>query len=168
MRSNLKLGLSWLKCRLTWAVYPGPTGQEWLAGHGTQILSVSFDPDGRRFAFAATGLHRLGVYDLGQPLTVGELVVRRAKLAWAAGVRGFVASPHEASRIRAQLPDAYIVTPGIRPTAAGDDQKRTVDVAQAFANGADYIVVGRPIRQAPDPRAAAEAIQATIASIFPA
>jgi orotidine-5'-phosphate decarboxylase len=48
-----------------------------------------------------------------------------------------------------------------------DDQKRTVDVAQAFANGADYIVVGRPIRQATDPRAAAEAVQATIAGIFP-
>ena len=47
-----------------------------------------------------------------------------------------------------------------------DDQKRTVDVAQAFANGADYIVVGRPIRQAVDPRAAAEAIQTTIAGIF--
>jgi orotidine-5'-phosphate decarboxylase len=49
-----------------------------------------------------------------------------------------------------------------------DDQKRTVDVAQAFANGADYIVVGRPIRDAADSRAAAEAIQKTIASIFPA
>jgi orotidine-5'-phosphate decarboxylase len=49
-----------------------------------------------------------------------------------------------------------------------DDQKRTVDVAQAFTNGADYIVVGRPIRQAPDPRAAAQAIQATIANVFPA
>src|SRR2546430_9632645 len=51
----------------TWAVYPGPTGQEWLAGHGTQILSVSFDPDGRRFAFPPTGLHRPGVYDPGPP-----------------------------------------------------------------------------------------------------
>jgi len=48
-----------------------------------------------------------------------------------------------------------------------DDQKRTVDVAQAFANGADYIVVGRPIRSAADPRAAAQAIQRTIAAIFP-
>ena len=47
-----------------------------------------------------------------------------------------------------------------------DDQKRTVDVAQAFANGADYIVVGRPIRDAADPRAAAESIQATIAGVF--
>jgi orotidine-5'-phosphate decarboxylase len=62
-----------------------------------------------------------------------------------------------------------IVTPGIRPVEnrAADDQKRTVDVAQAFASGADYIVVGRPIRQAPDPRAAALAIQATIAAVFP-
>jgi orotidine-5'-phosphate decarboxylase len=66
-----------------------------------------------------------------------------------------------------------VVTPGIRPAsspeAAGpaDDQKRTVDVAQAFANGADYIVVGRPVHKAPDPRAAAQAIQATIAKSFP-
>jgi len=62
-----------------------------------------------------------------------------------------------------------VVTPGIRPVENKpvDDQKRTVDVAQAFANGADYIVVGRPIRDAADPRAAAEAVQATIASIFP-
>ena len=62
-----------------------------------------------------------------------------------------------------------IVTPGIRPVQnrLTGDQKRTVDVARAFANGADYIVVGRPIREAPDPRAAAQAIQATIASEFP-
>ena len=62
------------------------------------------------------------------------------------------------------------MTPGIRPVEnkTVDDQKRTVDVAQAFANGADYIVVGRPIRNAPDPRAAAEAIQGTIATIFAA
>jgi orotidine-5'-phosphate decarboxylase len=62
-----------------------------------------------------------------------------------------------------------IVTPGIRPVQnrPTDDQKRTVDVAQAFSSGADYIVVGRPVRQAADPRAAAQAIQATIASLFP-
>jgi len=61
-----------------------------------------------------------------------------------------------------------VVTPGIRPVEnrPADDQKRTVDVAQAFANGADYIVVGRPIRDAADPRAAAEAIQDTIAGVF--
>ena len=62
-----------------------------------------------------------------------------------------------------------VVTPGIRPVENRpvDDQKRTVDVAQAFANGADYIVVGRPIRDAADPRAAAESIQSTIAGHFP-
>jgi orotidine-5'-phosphate decarboxylase len=62
-----------------------------------------------------------------------------------------------------------VVTPGIRPVQnrPSDDQKRTVDVAQAFANGADYIVVGRPIRQAADPRAAAQTIQETIARVFP-
>jgi len=62
-----------------------------------------------------------------------------------------------------------VVTPGIRPSGEKpvDDQKRTVDVAQAFANGSDYIVVGRPIRAARDPRAAALAIQATIAQAFP-
>jgi orotidine-5'-phosphate decarboxylase len=61
-----------------------------------------------------------------------------------------------------------VVTPGIRPVEnrPADDQKRTVDVAQAFANGADYIVVGRPIRTAPDPRAAAQAMQAAIEAIF--
>ena len=62
------------------------------------------------------------------------------------------------------------MTPGIRPVAEGraDDQKRTVGVAEAFANGADHIVVGRPVRDAPDPRAAALAIQRTIEGIFPA
>ena len=61
-----------------------------------------------------------------------------------------------------------VVTPGIRPVEnkPADDQKRTVDVAQAFRNGADYIVVGRPIRQAADPRAAAQAVQDTIAGVF--
>jgi len=60
------------------------------------------------------------------------------------------------------------VTPGIRPVENKpmDDQKRTVDVAQAFRNGADYIVVGRPIRQAADPQLAAEAIQQTIRHVF--
>ena len=66
-------------------------------------------------------------------------------------------------------PRIMVVTPGIRPVEnrVSDDQKRTVDVAQAFRNGADYIVMGRPIRGAADPKAAAEAVQASIASVFP-
>ena len=79
---------------------------------------------------------------------------------------GVVSSGLEAPLLREFIDHRLlVVTPGIRPVENKpvDDQKRTVDVAQAFANGADYIVVGRPIRDAADPRAAAEAIQRTIA-----
>jgi orotidine-5'-phosphate decarboxylase len=82
-----------------------------------------------------------------------------------------ISSGLEAERLKAEFKDRLlVVTPGIRPVEnkPADDQKRTVDVAQAFAAGADYIVVGRPIRRAADPRAAAQAIQRTIAKIFPA
>jgi orotidine-5'-phosphate decarboxylase len=82
-----------------------------------------------------------------------------------------IASGLEAKPLKARFGERLlVVTPGIRPAEArpADDQKRAVNVAQAFANGADYIVVGRPIRDAPDPRAAARAIQATIAETFPA
>ncbi|KFN49558.1 orotidine-5'-phosphate decarboxylase [Arenimonas composti] len=95
-----------------------------------------------------------------------EVVVDRALMARAAGLDGVVASGQEAAAIRAAAgADCLIVCPGIRPAGpGGDDQKRTVDVPTAFADGADYIVVGRPIRNAADPRAAAEAIQAQIAA----
>jgi orotidine-5'-phosphate decarboxylase len=80
-----------------------------------------------------------------------------------------VSSGLEAAALRAGVDDRLIVvTPGIRPVENRpvDDQKRVVNVEQAFANGADYIVVGRPIRDAADPQAAAEAIQSTIAGVF--
>ena len=85
-----------------------------------------------------------------------------------AGCDGVVSSGLEAARLKAEFKDRLlVVTPGIRPVEnRAHDQKRTVDVAQAFANGADYIVVGRPIREAGDPRAAAQAIQDTIATLF--
>jgi orotidine-5'-phosphate decarboxylase len=98
-------------------------------------------------------------------------VLSRARRAMEAGCDGVISSGLEAPRIKAEFKDRLlVVTPGIRPVdnQRADDQKRTVDVAQAFANGADYIVVGRPIRQAADPRAAAEAIQKTIEAIYPA
>ena len=93
-----------------------------------------------------------------------EIVVERARAAQAAGIDGVIASGLEAGPIRRATGAGFsIVCPGIRPGGpAGDDQKRSVGVARAFADGADAIVVGRPIRQAPDPRAAAEAIQAEI------
>lgn len=100
-----------------------------------------------------------------QPLA--SCVSQRAREAIAAGASGLVCSGLEAAHLRAELGSApLIVCPGIRASAGGDDQQRTVDVATAFANGADYIVVGRPIRNAADPRAAAQAIQQTIAACF--
>src|SRR6267142_1763545 len=116
-----------------------------------------------------TSLDRGDLDDLGFSCEVERLVLSRARRAMEAGCDGVISSGLEAERLKAEFKDRLlVVTPGIRPVdnRPADDQKRAVDVAQAFANGADYIVVGRPIRQAADPRAAAEAIQQTIASIF--
>lgn len=93
-------------------------------------------------------------------------VVRLADLAYLAGVRAFVCSPHEAAAVRARLgPGVRILTPGVRPagTDAGD-QRRVSTPSEAIAAGADALVVGRPIRDAPDPAAAAAAIAAEIVS----
>lgn len=118
-----------------------------------------------------TSLDRGDLDDLGFSCDVERLVLSRARRAMEAGCDGVISSGLEAERLKREFHDRLlVVTPGIRPVEnkPADDQKRTVDVAQAFANGADYIVVGRPIRQAADPRAAAEAIQRTIAGIFTA
>jgi orotidine-5'-phosphate decarboxylase len=117
-----------------------------------------------------TSLDRGDLDDLGFSCDVERLVLSRARRALEAGCDGVISSGLEAQRLKSEFHDRLlVVTPGIRPVEnRSDDQKRTVDVAQAFANGADYIVVGRPIRQAPDPRAAAQSIQATIATIFAA
>jgi len=116
-----------------------------------------------------TSLDRGDLDDLGFKCDVEQLVLSRARRALEAGCDGVVSSGLEVPKLREFIDQRLIVvTPGIRPVENKpvDDQKRTVDVAQAFANGADYIVVGRPIRDAADPRAAAEAIQQTIAGIF--
>ena len=99
--------------------------------------------------------------------TVADLVQERAGKAFDAGADGVIASPQEAALIRA-LPEAegkLIVTPGVRPHGAAlGDQKRVMTPAQAIANGADHVVVGRPVWQADDPRAAALAIQRELQS----
>ncbi|UWQ28537.1 orotidine-5'-phosphate decarboxylase [Leisingera sp. M523] len=99
---------------------------------------------------------------------VQDLVLERAGNAFAAGADGVIASPQEAALIRA-LPEAegkLIVTPGVRPAGADlGDQKRVATPASAIADGADHIVVGRPIWQANSPRAAAEAILAELAGV---
>jgi orotidine-5'-phosphate decarboxylase len=118
-----------------------------------------------------TSLDQADLDDLGFRCDIERLVLSRARRALEAGCDGVISSGMEAPALKRELGDRLlVVTPGIRPVQnrPKDDQKRTVDVAQAFANGADYIVVGRPIRQAPDPRAAAQAIQDTIAGLFSA
>ena len=97
-----------------------------------------------------------------------DVVLERALAAQAAGVDGVIASGQEAAPIRRATGAGFsIVCPGIRPGGpVGDDQQRTVGVAEAFRDGADAIVVGRPIRLAADPARAAEAIQAEIAEVF--
>jgi orotidine-5'-phosphate decarboxylase len=114
-----------------------------------------------------TSLDQGDLTDLGFQCEVEALVLSRARRALALGCDGVVSSGLEAERLRESLGDRFlIVTPGIRPVANTDDQKRTVDVEQAFRNGADYIVVGRPIRDAADPRAAAERMQDRIRALF--
>ncbi len=118
---------------------------------------------------ALTSLDRGDLDDLGFQCDVEQLVLSRARRALEAGCDGVVSSGLEAKLLREGVEDRLIVvTPGIRPVEnrPSDDQKRVVNVQQAFENGADYIVVGRPIRDAADPRAAAEQIQATIAAVF--
>jgi orotidine-5'-phosphate decarboxylase len=116
-----------------------------------------------------TSLDRGDLDDLGFQCDVERLVLSRARRALEAGCDGVISSGLEAPMLKRELGErVMVVTPGIRPVdnRPSDDQKRVVDVAQAFANGADYIVVGRPIRNAPEPRAAALGIQRTIAAVF--
>ena len=116
-----------------------------------------------------TSLDRGDLGDLGLDCDVGELVLSRARLAFETGCDGVISSGLEVPKLRKQVdPSLLVVTPGIRPidNKSTGDQKRVVSVEQAFRNGADYIVVGRPIRDAENPRAAAESIQATIAGEF--
>jgi orotidine-5'-phosphate decarboxylase len=101
----------------------------------------------------------------GYASTVGPLVARRAAQAREIGVDGLVCSAEEAASVRSIAgPGMALVTPGIRPAgAAAGDQKRVMTPARAIAAGADYLVVGRPIVEAADPKAAAQAIVAEIA-----
>lgn len=117
---------------------------------------------------ALTSLDQSDLDDLGFQCDVLDLVLSRARRAVSLGCDGVISSGLEATRLRECYGDAFvIITPGIRPVANVDDQKRTVDVEQAFRNGADYIVVGRPIRDAADLRHVAESVQDRIAGLFP-
>jgi orotidine-5'-phosphate decarboxylase len=117
---------------------------------------------------ALTSLDRGDLDDLGFACDVKDLVISRAKRAFEAGCDGVVSSGLEVPMLREFVDNKLItVTPGIRPVdnTKNDDQKRTVDVKQAFASGTDYIVVGRPIRDAEDPYQKAKEIQKTISEV---
>lgn len=139
--------------------------------HGNEaMLEAACEAKGDLRILAVTVLTSLDEKDLGDlgfECSPKELVLSRARRALEVGCDGVVSSGLEAAELRSELGHKFlVVTPGIRPVANVDDQKRTVNVEQAFLNGADYIVVGRPIRDAPDPRVAAENIQRTIAGVF--
>jgi orotidine-5'-phosphate decarboxylase len=106
--------------------------------------------------------------EAGYAFGVRGLVERRAAQAQEIGVAGVVASPAEAAMLRAACArDFLLVTPGVRSVGAEvADQKRVATASKAIADGADYLVVGRPVTQAPDPRAAAEAIVTEIAAAW--
>ena len=126
------------------------------AGSSLKLLAVS----------VLTSCDDADLAEAGYALGVRALVARRGEQAAAAGIDGLVSSPAEAAMLRAALgPQMLIVTPGVRPAGAKTgDQKRIATPGQAIADGADYLVVGRPVTQASDPRAAAETIVAEIAS----
>lgn len=107
--------------------------------------------------------------EAGYAFGAADLVLRRAAQAREAGLDGLILSGQEVSTVRARFGrDMILVTPGIRPAGAeAADQKRTMTPAAAIAAGADYLVVGRPITLAEEPRAAAEAIVAEIAAALP-
>jgi orotidine-5'-phosphate decarboxylase len=141
--------------------------------HGNQSImeaAVAAKGDVKVLAVTAlTSLDRGDLDDLGFDCDVRDLVLSRARRALEAGCDGVVASGLELPALRQAVDDQLLViTPGIRPVdnRAEDDQKRVVTVEQAFADGADYIVIGRPIRNAPDPRKMARSIQTTIAAAF--
>jgi orotidine-5'-phosphate decarboxylase len=126
-------------------------------GSGLQILAVT----------VLTSYDDADLFDACYRFGVVETVRRRAEQAQELGVDGLVASPAEAAMLRQAVGGAMLlVTPGVRPAgAAAGDQKRVAAPAEAIRNGADYLVVGRPVTEAGDPRAAAEAIVAEIASV---
>jgi orotidine-5'-phosphate decarboxylase len=133
---------------------------------GYEMLSRAAEAAaGRVKLLGVTVLTSLAEDDLraeGIEQTIPEMVRARARIAARAGIAGLVCSPHEIGAAHGAAPGLLIVVPGIRPAegegSAKGDQKRVATAAQAIANGADYLVVGRPVRDAADPAAAFEGL----------
>ncbi len=113
-----------------------------------------------------TSMDAAQLNSVGVSSSPADQVLRLARMATESGLHGFVCSPEEVAQLRAALgPDAILVTPGIRPSGAEiGDQKRVATPGAAIAAGATYLVVGRPITQAPDPAAATKSILKEIAA----
>jgi orotidine-5'-phosphate decarboxylase len=148
-------------------------GVEFATVHGNEAImrAAAREKGGLKILAVTvlTSLDRGDLDDLGFACDVEALVVSRARRAFAAGCDGVISSGLEVPMLRREVDDRLLViSPGIRPVEnrPSDDQKRVVTVEQAFRNGADYIVVGRPLRDAADRRAAALTVQAQIASLF--
>lgn len=150
-------------------------GATFLTVHGERsVMEAAAREKGEHLKVLAvtvlTSIEQSDLESVGISTPIETLARRRAAQALEAGCDGVIASGQEARRLREDLGgDALIVTPGIRPAETepgADDQRRIVTPRQAFENGADYIVVGRPIRAAEDPKAAALRIQAEIADFF--
>jgi orotidine-5'-phosphate decarboxylase len=127
------------------------------SARGVQILAVT----------ALTSLDQGDLKDLGFQCSMRDLVLSRARRAIEIGCSGVISSGLEVPLLRSELGKGFfVVSPGIRPVKNVDDQKRTVDAKEAFENGADYIVVGRPIRDAADPIAVVTHMQGEIESVL--
>ena len=147
-------------------------GATFLTIHGDRAImeaaAAEKGPDLKLLAVTVlTSLDKSDLADMGITRDVVDLVLMRAEQALASNCDGVISSGLEAAAIREHIgPELLIVSPGIRPADATspDDQKRIVTPAHAFENGADFIVVGRPIRNAASPREMAESMQAEIAA----
>jgi orotidine-5'-phosphate decarboxylase len=130
-----------------------------LAGSTTRILAVT----------VMTSYDDADLAEAGYAFSVRDLVTRRAYQAQKIGIDGLVLAATEVATMRQMLgPNMLLVTPGIRPQgSSGGDQKRISEPGDAIANGADYLVVGRPITEAEDPHGAAESVVALIAAALP-
>ena len=149
------------------------TGAQFLTVHATDRKTLDAAVSGRGDSTlkllgvtVLTNLDRSDLSEQGIDMPPLALVQERARLAQDAGFDGIVASGKEAAALHERLRNFLIVTPGIRPAGTdAQDQARVVTPSDAVAAGADYLVIGRPITRADDPRAAAEAIAAEIAKV---
>ena len=152
----------------------GTHGARWVTAHvsgGEDMLAAAASGLARGAGAADAGVLGVSVLtslderalaEVGIQRSPGQLVSRMARVALRSGCEGLVCSPKELNVVQQTAPELVKVTPGVRLRDAEDDQRRTASPAEAIARGADWLVVGRPITQAPDPTAAAEEILASI------